>query len=81
MGDFSGKTGLQAYSDGELVDGDPLGTPGNHVSSGNAQNFFVGSNVNQGAQAKFELASIATFKGVLSPKTIAHIYSYFWRQG
>ena len=81
MGDFRGKTGLQVYSDGELVDGDVLGTSGNHESSGNSQNFFVGSSVSQGAQAKFQLASISTFKGVLSPKTISHIYSYFWRQG
>lgn len=43
--------------------------------------FFVGSSVNQGAHARFQLASISTFKGALSPKTISHIYSYFWRQG
>lgn len=81
MGDFSRKTGLQVYSDGELVDGDVLGTNGNHVKSDNPQNFFVGSSVNQGAHARFQLASISTFKGALSPKTISHIYSYFWRQG
>ena len=81
MGDFSRKTGLQVYSDGELVDGDARGTNGNHVKSDNPQNFFVGSSVNQGAQARFQLASISTFKGALSPKTISHIYSYFWRQG
>jgi len=81
MGDFSRKTGLQVYCDGELVDGDVLGTNGNHVKSDNPQNFFVGSSVNQGAHARFQLASISTFKGALSPKTISHIYSYFWRQG
>ena len=81
MGDFSRKTGLQVYCDGELVDGDVLGTNGNHVKSDNPQNFFVGRSVNQGAHARFQLASISTFKGALSPKTISHIYSYFWRQG
>ena len=81
MGDFSRKTGLQVYSDGELVDGDRLGTIGNHGASGKAQNFFVGSSVNQGSYGRFQMASISTFKGVLSPKTISHIYSYFWRQG
>lgn len=81
MGDFSRKTGLQVYCDGELVDGDILGTIGNHVKSDNLQNFFVGSSVSQGKHARFQLASISTFKGALSPKTISHIYSYFWRQG
>ena len=81
MGAFSRKSGLQVYSDGELADGDLLGTSGDHETSAKPQNFFVGSSVNQGAQAKFQLGSITTFKGQLSPKTISHIYSYFWRQG
>lgn len=81
MGAFSRKSGLQVYSDGELADGDLLGTSGDHKTSAKPQNFFVGSSVNQGAQAKFQLGSISTFKGQLSPKTISHIYSYFWRQG
>nr|XP_058946642.1 uncharacterized protein LOC131774603 [Pocillopora verrucosa] len=81
MGAFSRKSGLQVYSDGELADGDLLGTSGDHETSAKPQNFFVGSSVNQGAQAKFQLGSISTFKGQLSPKTISHIYSYFWRQG
>ena len=81
MGDFSGKTGLQVYSDGELVDTDGRGTIGNYEASKQALNFFIGSSVARGSHARFQMASISTFKGLLSPKTISHIYSYFWRQG
>ena len=81
MGDFSGKTGLQVYSDGELVDADQRGTIGNYDASKQALNFFIGSSVDRGSHGRFQMASISTFKGLLSPKTISHIYSYFWRQG
>ena len=81
MGDFSGKTGLQVYSDGELVDGDKLGTKGVHEASAPGLNFFVGSSIDRGSHGRFQMASVSIFKGRLSPKTISHIYSYFWRQG
>lgn len=81
MSDFSRKTGLQVYSDGELVDGDRMGTNGIHKASAKDLNFFVGSSVGQGSYGRFQMASISVFKGALSPKTISHIYSYFWRQG
>ena len=81
MGDFSRKTGLQIYSDGELVDADKLGTIGTHGTFGKNLNFFVGSSVDHGSHGSFQMSSISTFKGRLSPKTISHTYSYFWRQG
>lgn len=81
MGDFSRKTGLQIYSDGELVDADRLGMIGAHKAFGKSLNFFVGSSVDRGSHGSFQMSSISTFKGRLSPKTISKTYSYFWRQG
>ena len=81
MADFSGKTGLMVYCDGELVDGDRKGTNGNHETFQQDENFFVGSSVDKGSHGRFQMASVSTFKGALSPWTISRIYSYFWRQG
>ena len=81
MGDFSRKTGLQIFSDGEPVDADRLGSIGTHEAYGKDLNFFVGSSIDRGSHGRFQVSSISTFKGRLSPKTISHIYSYFWRQG
>ena len=81
IGAFSRKTGLQLYYDGVMVSDDKHGRIGNHKASDQSSHLYVGCNTEHSGFGRFQLASLSTFKGAMSPQTVSRVYSYFWRQG